>query len=133
VHIHTVELQGPLVSHSQTLKEGRHPVHSFLFFIRDTRFFRIVHERIWSLVVACLLELVEQAHGRAVFMGNMSMLTEETAGSGEDSMESDEGSTESDEEIPAEDVESTDGVLLRKFTETEAWVQLDESLRPRSQ
>jgi hypothetical protein len=94
---------------------------------------RGVDQRIWSLVVACLLELGEQAHRRAVFMGNMSVLTEETADSGEDSMESDEGSTESDEEIPAEDVELADGVLLRKFTETEAWVQLDESLRPRSQ
>jgi hypothetical protein len=97
---------------------------------------RGVDQRIWSLVVARLLELGEQAHRRAVFMGNMSVLTnsEETADSGEDSMESDEGSTESDEEIPAEEVELADDVLLRKFTKTKAWAQLDKSfkLRPRS-
>jgi serine/threonine protein kinase len=95
---------------------------------------RGIDRRIWSLVVACLRELVEQASRRAIVTGYMSELTEETADSGEDSMEesteSDEESTESDE-IPAEEVEVANDVLLRKFTKTKAWVKLQKSLRPR--
>jgi serine/threonine protein kinase len=111
-----------------------------LFFLHNFWTFkpRGVDRRIWSLLFACLSELREQANRRAVVMGYMAELTEETEESGEDSMESDEELTESSEEssesdeIPAEDVEVADDVLLRKFTKTKAWVKLQKSLRPRN-